>query len=150
MRLVLQRVSSASVSIAERGMIGSIQKGVCVLIGIGDEDGDREVAWAHEAILNAKLWEDAEGRPWKLNAKDINAGVLLVSQFTLYGKWVKKGKLDFHHAMPPDVARGMYDTIVTNVQGMVGTDNVQTGEFGAMMEVQHSNVPYSTDNVVVS
>jgi len=135
MRLVVQRVTSASVTIAGKGVVGAISKGACVLIGIGEHDGDREVAWAVQTIVDAKLWDDSDGRPWKESMKMQSYGVLLVSQFTLYGKTPKKGKLDFHHAMPPTSAQPVYDTIVAKVQAEMGEPNTQCGEFGATMEV---------------
>jgi D-aminoacyl-tRNA deacylase len=135
MRLVVQRVTSSSVSIAGKGIVASIGKGACVLIGIGTEDGDREITWAAQTIVEAKLWDDSEGRPWKESMKMKNFGVLLVSQFTLYGKTPKKGKLDFHHAMSPAAAQAVYDSIVAKVRAEMG-DNTQCGEFGADMEVR--------------
>jgi D-tyrosyl-tRNA(Tyr) deacylase len=136
MRLVIQRVTSASVSTAERGVIGAIDKGLCVLVGIGHGDGDKEVEWAIKNLLNVKFWPNEEtGAPWKV---DVCAGghkVLLVSQFTLYGKVYKKGRLDFHNAAPPADARMLYAKLVEGTAGALGADRTQSGEFGATMEV---------------
>mgnify|MGYP003388325309 CR=1 FL=1 len=136
MKLVIQRTLGSSVSTAERGMIGRIEKGVCVLVGIGENDTEREISWCHDVILNSKLWPDEAGKPWKLSVKDLNLGVLLVSQFTLYAKLQKKSKLDFHKAMGPIPAKELYDSLYTSIENTIGTTNTQAGEFGGMMEVR--------------
>lgn len=139
MRLVIQRVTSASVTIAGKGVVGSIGKGACILIGIRESDSDREVDWATQTILEAKLWDDSDGRPWKESMKMQGYSVLLVSQFTLYGKTPKKGKLDFHHAMASTEAQPMYNAIVAKVMAEMGEENTQCGEFGANMQVSLVN-----------
>ena len=138
MKLIIQRVASAHVSTEASGIIGQIGKGLCIFIGIGEGDGDNEVRWCKDMILNTKLWEDPENKPWKKNIKDLDLQVLLVSQFTLYGKMYKKGKLDFHHAMAPTEARELYNSIIDSVQQEIGVDRTQTGEFGALMQVRES------------
>lgn len=135
MRLVIQRVSSAQVSTVESGVLGAIGKGLCVLVGIGHGDGDKEIAWAVKHLSTVKFWPNESGQQWKV---DVNVGghsILLVSQFTLYGKVYKKGKLDFHNALPPAEAREVYDKLVRELTGVMGPERTQTGEFGAMMEV---------------
>lgn len=137
MRLVIQRVNSSSVSTAASGIIGQIDKGLCVLVGIGDGDTCQEIEWAKDQILKTKFWENEQGKPWNKTVKDMNYKVLLVSQFTLYGKMYKKGKLDFHHAMPPAPANELYNVLINTISSEIGIDNTQCGEFGAMMEVSN-------------
>ena len=136
MRLVIQRVESAAVTTAAKGIVGSIEKGVCVLIGIGKEDQVNDIPWCVDKIIKTKLWPDNDGKQWKLSVADLNLKVLLVSQFTLYAKDMKKGKLDFHHAMAPAPALDLYNSIIESIKRELGSDNVESGEFGAMMQVK--------------
>jgi D-aminoacyl-tRNA deacylase len=127
-------VTSASVTTEGRGVIGSIDKGLCVLIGIRDGDTIEDVEWCKKAILTTKVWPDGE-RQWKIDLLGSQYKLLIVSQFTLYGKIYKKGRLDFHHAMAPDSARIMYTEILNSLQAALGEDRVQQGEFGEYMQV---------------
>ena len=136
MRLVIQRVTSAQVSTAESGVVGAIGKGLCVLVGLGHGDGEKELAWALKNLLNIKFWPNDAGAPWKVDANSGGHSILLVSQFTLYGKVYKKGRLDFHNAMPPAEAKGLYERLVDEVRGVLGEDRTASGEFGANMEVR--------------
>ena len=143
MRLVIQRVNSSSVSVAT-SIIGQIDKGLCVLIGIGDGDTSKEIEWAKDQILKTKFWENENGKPWNKTVKDLNYKILLISQFTLYGKMYKKGKLDFHHAMSPAPALELYNEMITTITNDIGVANVQSGEFGAMMEVSSVSKMYES------
>jgi D-aminoacyl-tRNA deacylase len=145
MRLCIQRVKNASVTI-DGEVCGAItEPGLVVLIGIGDGDAETEegstavadglVEWACKHMLETKFWADEAGRPWKVSAEMKGCPLLLVSQFTLYAKLYKKGKLDFHHAMPPAPAEQMYLRIVEEMQKRIGAERVQTGRFGANMDV---------------
>lgn len=91
--------------------------------------------------MTTKFWPDSEGRAWKLDLQSSDYQLLLVSQFTLYGKLYKKGRLDFHHAMSSDPARIMYSEVVSSFENLLGPGRVQQGEFGAMMQVE----TYPTD-----
>lgn len=86
--------------------------------------------------MGTKFWADENDKPWKVNLQSTtDHQVLLVSQFTLYGKSYKKGRLDFHHAMSPDPARALYNDMVASFCAEIGDARVQTGEFGAYMQV---------------
>ena len=140
MRLVIQRVTSASVSTEAAGCIGNISKGLCVLVGIGQEDTEDDVTWCRDRILDIGMWPSADNKPWKTSVRDDpNMQVLLVSQFTLYGKVYKKKKLDFHNALAPDAARALYQSLISSVSSVIGEDRTQAGEFGAYMEVALTN-----------
>lgn len=136
MRLVIQRVTSAQVSTAESGVIGAIGKGLCVLVGLCHCDSEADIAWAVKQLKTIRFWPNEAGQPWKVNLCDGGHSILLVSQFTLYGQVYKKGRLDFHKAMPPTEARTLYDKLVNAVHSEIGVDRTQTGEFGAYMEVK--------------
>ena len=149
MRLCIQRVKSASVSIDGEVCSVLTEPGLVVFIGIGDSDGESEegsttvadglIEWACKHILETKFWADECGRPWKLSAFMKGCPLLLVSQFTLYAKLYKKGKLDFHHALPPVQAEMVYLRLVAEMEKRIGVDKVQTGRFGANMEVSLVN-----------
>mmetsp|Transcript_15414 Transcript_15414/g.23250 ORF Transcript_15414/g.23250 Transcript_15414/m.23250 type:complete len:153 (+) Transcript_15414:73-531(+) len=139
MRLVVQRVTSARVATEAAGLLGEIGKGLCVLVGIGEGDGPQEVEWCTKTLLTTKFWPDENDRPWKVALQNTDYKILVVSQFTLYAKLYKKGKLDFHHAMAPDSARELYNDIVVKLREALGQDRVEQGEFGAYMQVSIEN-----------
>ena len=143
MRIILQRVSEASVTVGG-SVISSIGPGVMCLVGLHETDTEADVDYIVKTVLSAKVFADAEGRPWRQSVVAKGFDVLLVSQFTLYGTVGKKGNTDFHHAMPPDAARAMYATVLAKTReayaakGPKGADvskAVQDGEFGALMNV---------------
>lgn len=86
-------------------------------------------------ILTTKFWPDLEDRPWKIDLQSSEYQLLLISQFTLYGKHYKKGRLDFHNAMSSESARIMYSNIVSSFENILGVERVKDGEFGAYMQV---------------
>ena len=125
------------------------EPGLVVLIGIGDMDAETEegstaiadglIAWAYQHISETKFWADESGRPWKVSAEMRGCPLLLVSQFTLYAKLYKKGKLDFHHAMSPAPAEQLYLSLVEAMKKRLGVDKIRTGRFGADMDVSLVN-----------
>ena len=131
MRAVLQRVSSAHVSV-DGQEVGRIGHGLVVFVGIGKGDTDTDTDYVVGKIRDLRLFEDAAG---KMNRSlvDVEGAVLLVSQFTLYGDCRRGRRPSFDAAAPPDVARAVYDTLVTRLKA--GGVNVQTGRFQAMMSV---------------
>lgn len=140
MRLVIQRVIKASVMDQEDGsLLGSIDGGVCVMVGIGPTDGEDELAWACKRIMDLRLWPDADGKPWKQTVTSADKAVLLVSNFTLYAQIMKKGRLDFHNACPPDPARAIYEQLVAKIEERAPDGKTQSGKFGAMMTVNIEN-----------
>eukprot|EP00606_Chrysophyceae_sp_TOSAG23-5_P000315 GSChrysophyteH2.ASY1.ANO1.1723.1 assembled CDS len=143
MRLCIQRVKSASVTV-DGEITGKINKGLMVLVGLGDVDGEEDsppadelVKWACDKILGIKFWENEAGKPWKMSADalEVRLPVLLVSQFTLFTIVKKNRSLDFHKALNPAAARDMYDAIVAEMQRRIGEERTQVGRFGAMMDV---------------
>ena len=95
MRAVIQRVLRASVTV-EGQVIGKIDNGVCVLVGITAEDTETEAEYMCRKLLSLRLWEDERGRPWQTSVVDRGYGVLLVSQFTLFAVTSKGTRPDFH------------------------------------------------------
>jgi len=139
MRLVIQRVLSASVKVGD-DVVGSIGPGILCLVGVGPEDCAAEAKWAATKVLNSRLWDEAEGkqRPWMQDVKQIDGGVLFVSQFTLYG-YLKGNRPDFHLAAPGDAAQALFDSVVAEARKAYVEERVATGSFGAHMAVESVN-----------
>jgi D-tyrosyl-tRNA(Tyr) deacylase len=135
MRVVLQRVSGASVAIDGR-VVGSIDRGFCLLVGFTHGDTPVQVDWMAEKIAGLRLFSDAEGK-MNLGLQEVGGAVLVVSQFTLYGDVVKGRRPSFVDAARPDVAIPLYQHFVTSLRNR-GLE-VATGEFGADMKVQIQN-----------
>ena len=136
MRVVLQRVSRAEVRVGgER--IGGIGRGVLVLVGFEDDDGPERVDWMAEKISGLRIFSDEDGK-MNRSVEDVGGGVLVVSQFTLYGDVTKGRRPSFAHAARPEVARPLYETFV-GALGRITRGVVETGEFGAAMEVDSVN-----------
>ena len=137
MRLLIQRVLRGAVRVGDK-VSGEIGPGVLCLVGICATDTAEEVKWASQKILNTRLWDSAEGKPWNVSVKDQGGGVLLVSQFTLHGV-LKGNRPDFHKAMGTEGARALFDDVVAACRRNYEADRVQTGEFGAHMHVESVN-----------
>jgi D-tyrosyl-tRNA(Tyr) deacylase len=135
MRLVIQRVSSASVSVAG-DVIGKIDPGLCLLCGFTHGDDERIVEQMAAKCLNLRIFEDREGK-MNLSLSDIKGSVLAVSQFTLYADCKKGRRPSFTGSAEPVVAERIYDKFVGILKSSGTT--VQTGRFGARMLVSINN-----------
>lgn len=131
MRAVIQRVSQASVSI-EENIVGAIQQGFMVLLGITHEDTGDDVAYLVRKIKNLRVFEDEEGK-MNRSLESINGAVLSISQFTLYGETKKGNRPSFIQAAPPSIAIPLYEAFNEGLQAEGIT--VATGKFGADMQV---------------
>jgi len=139
MRVLLQRVGRAEVRIRDgesRRVAGRIGRGYLLLIGITHDDTDEELGWMAEKIAGLRLFADAEDK-MNLALTDVGGSVLAVSQFTLYGDAAKGRRPSFIDAARPEVAQPLYERFVTKLRekGLI----VETGEFGAMMDVELVN-----------
>ena len=135
MRVVLQRVSRASVSIAGR-IVGQVGQGFCLLVGFTHGDTPEQVAWMAEKVIGLRLFSDAEGK-MNLGLAEVGGALLVVSQFTLYGDSAKGRRPSFIDAARPEVAIPLYERFVAELRGKGVT--VATGEFGADMLVEIHN-----------
>ncbi len=135
MRIVLQRVSRARVTVAGR-VTGEIGRGLLLLAGFTDADTEDALAWMAEKVVGLRIFPDDEG---KMNRSVAEAGgaLLVVSQFTLYGDARKGRRPSFVDAARPEIAIPLYERFVELLRG-TGLD-VATGEFGAMMDVELVN-----------
>lgn len=132
MRLVVQRVTSASVTIAGRE-VGAIGRGYLVLLGIERGDTPESGAWLARKLASARLFPDDSGK-LNRNLREVDGRALVVSQFTLFGTLDKGTRPDFHRAAPPDVARTLYETFLGQLEGEL-LEPVARGDFGADMQV---------------
>lgn len=135
MKFVIQRVSKANVSI-EGNIVGAIDKGYTVLIGIGKEDTTKEADRLVDKMLKLRIFDDEEGKT-NLSLADVNGSLLLISQFTLYADCRKGNRPSFINAAPPAEAESLYEYIISKCKEQV--QNVQTGSFGADMKVELTN-----------
>jgi D-aminoacyl-tRNA deacylase len=134
-RVVLQRVSRAAVRI-DGQTVGAIGRGFVVLAGFAPPDGESALAWMADKIAGLRVFADADGK-MNLALGDVGGAVLVISQFTLYGDASKGRRPSFVDAAPPLVAEALYDRFVAMLRerGLV----VETGRFGAMMDVEFVN-----------
>lgn len=135
MRFVIQRVTEASVTI-DGEISGKIGKGYLVLIGVADTDTKEIADKMIRKMIGLRIFEDEQGKT-NLSLADVDGGLLLVSQFTLYANCKRGNRPGFIEAGKPDMANEMYEYIIEKCRESV--DEVQTGEFGADMKVQLLN-----------
>jgi len=134
-RVVLQRVSRAAVRI-DGQTVGAIGRGFVVLAGFAPADAEPALAWMADKIAGLRLFADAEGK-MNLPLAEVGGGLLVVSQFTLYGDASKGRRPSFVDAAPPAQAEALYDRFVAMLRERQLP--VETGRFGAMMEVEIVN-----------
>ena len=133
MRLVIQRVSEASVSIGGT-LKSAIGEGLMILVGICDEDTDEDIDYLCRKVVQMRIFPDGEG-VMNLPITDVaDSGILVVSQFTLMASTKKGNRPSYIHASRPEFAVPMYEKFVAKLQELFGKE-IQTGEFGADMQV---------------
>ena len=147
MRVVLQRVTRASVTVNGE-CVGAVDKGLMLLVGIDTEDTLADVDYCVRKCLHAKLWPDSKGGTgdsprgrgeWRESVMDIQGGLLVISQFTLFGNIKKGTKPDFHRAMPPGKASELFATFVDTMRKSYVPERVQQGVFGGYMTIDMVN-----------
>ena len=135
MRAVLSRVSRASITInGEFG--GSIEKGFLVLLGIGSEDKESDAVYLAKKCAEMRIFED-ENEKMNLGLSDVGGGMMVVSNFTLYGECAKGRRPDFFSAARPNTAIPLYELFLSELQKYGIT--LVTGKFGADMQIDHVN-----------
>lgn len=135
MRVILQRVSEASVKV-DGEVIGSIGRGIVVLLGIGPKDSEKQVDWLAEKIATLRIFPDDAGK-MNLSLIDIAGELLIISQFTLYGDCQKGRRPSFIAAAPPSVAEPLYEAVLRSCR-LLGI-KTEAGRFGADMKVSLTN-----------
>jgi D-tyrosyl-tRNA(Tyr) deacylase len=135
MRAVVQRVTRAKVTVNDE-VIGEIGNGLVVLLGIAREDTKLDVAYLADKIVSLRIFDDGEGK-MNLSVNEVNGGLLVVSQFTLYGD-VRRGlRPSWIDAAPPEIAEPLYEFFVRQARSSL--KEVATGTFRAMMQVELVN-----------
>jgi D-tyrosyl-tRNA(Tyr) deacylase len=136
MRVVLQRVSRASVTI-EGEVTADIKTGLLILVGVEDADNQEDIDWLTAKIVKLRIFGDSDGL-MNLSVQDINGDIIVVSQFTLQAATKKGNRPSYIKAARPEVAIPLYETFVNKLQTELGRV-VQTGRFGADMKVELVN-----------
>ena len=132
MKVVIQRVSQASVTIDEK-IVAAIQKGLLVLVGIEDVDSQEDIDWLAAKVANIRIFGD-ENQVMNLSVKDIGGDMIVVSQFTLHANTKRGNRPSYIKASKPEVAIPLYENFVNTLELELGK-KVQTGVFGADMKV---------------
>ncbi|CAJ0957196.1 unnamed protein product, partial [Mesorhabditis belari] len=138
MRAVIQRVTKASVTVGEE-IVGSIGRGLCVLVGIHRDDKDDDMEYIVRKILNLRLFDcEGNGKKWDKSVKDLDLEVISISQFTLFGQ-LKGNKVDFHNSMGPNEAGAFYARFLEALKKAHKLERIQDGKFAAYMSVNIEN-----------
>lgn len=136
MRVVIQRVNRASVTIAGK-LKSSIEKGLLILLGVEEADTDEDIKWLAAKAVNLRIFDDENGI-MNLSVKDIDGEVLVVSQFTLYAATKKGNRPSYIRAAGHNIAIPMYENFCKEISALTGKETKQ-GEFGAYMQVDLEN-----------
>ncbi|MDY6804353.1 MAG: D-aminoacyl-tRNA deacylase [Cyanobacteriota bacterium] len=138
MRVIVQRVTSSQVEIDGK-IVGKVGKGLNLLVGIAKNDTEAELDWIVRKCLALRLFPDpnSDGDRWEKSVLDINGELLVVSQFTLYGDCRKGRRPSFDRSASPHLAKDLYNLFVEKLRS--SGLKVETGEFGAMMQVSIEN-----------
>jgi D-tyrosyl-tRNA(Tyr) deacylase len=132
MRVVIQRVSQASVTI-EGQVVSEIASGLLVLLGIMDSDTTEDIQWLSNKLTNLRIFNDADG-VMNTSLKDSNGSAIVVSQFTLYAQTKKGNRPSYIKAAKPEIAKPLYEQFIKQFEADLG-QVIQTGAFGADMKV---------------
>ncbi|MEX1012235.1 MAG: D-aminoacyl-tRNA deacylase [Waddliaceae bacterium] len=135
MKLLIQRVSKASV-VSDNQETGRIEKGILVFFGVHKEDTEEKIAPLVKKLAHLRIFEDASGK-LNLDVQEINGGILVVSQFTLYGNCLRGRRPDFLEAAEPRLAKDLYMKFISELKRL--HPKVETGRFGAHMDVSLVN-----------
>ena len=136
MRIVIQRVSEASVSI-KGTMKSAIQQGFLILLGIGEDDTEEDIEWLVKKVVNLRVFDDEQGVMNK-SILDINGEILVVSQFTLMASYKKGNRPSYIRAAGHEISIPLYQQFCERLSAQLGKE-VGTGEFGADMQVKLVN-----------
>jgi len=136
MRIVIQRVSNSSVTVNGK-VVGAIDNGVMVLLGVTHEDNEQDATWLSKKLCNMRLFRDEDDK-MNLSVKEVVGEVLVVSQFTLFAATKKGTRPSFMHAAAPEKAEELYEFFKRLIESELGKQ-VQSGVFGADMKLSIEN-----------
>ena len=132
---VLQRVTTGKVKIGDR-IVGNIDNGLVILLGVHRDDKEEDIIFLADKVIGLRIFNDNNGK-MNISLQDANGSVLVISQFTLCGDWRKGRRPSFTKAADPDKGKLLYDGFIDAVRSR--GINVETGEFGAAMDVSLVN-----------
>lgn len=136
MRTVIQRVTRASVSVEGR-ILSETGRGLLVLLGIEDSDGNNDIEWLCNKIVQLRIFNDQDG-VMNLSVQEAGGGIMVISQFTLHARTKKGNRPSYIKAARPEVAIPLYNSFINRLSALLGRE-IATGEFGAMMQVELIN-----------
>ena len=136
MRVLIQRVSSASVQIADEEY-SKIGHGLLILLGVENEDSEEDVEWLTSKISKMRIFDDESGH-MNLSVNDVNGDILVVSQFTLHASTKKGNRPSFIKSSKPDHAIPLYEMFISKMKSEI-QQNISSGKFGTTMQVQLTN-----------
>lgn len=136
MRILIQRTSRASVTI-DSNIKAKIGQGLLILVGIENDDSREDIEWLCNKIINLRIFDDNSG-VMNLSVTDVRGDILAVSQFTLHASTKKGNRPSYIYAAKPEIAVPLYDEFCTTLENKLGK-TIQTGEFGADMQVELIN-----------
>lgn len=134
MRAVIQRVNYATLSVEDK-IVGQIDQGLLIYLGVGLDDEQDDIDWLVRKIIHMRIFSDAEGK-MNLSVLDLNGGVLVVSQFTLFASTKKGNRPSYLNSAKPDIAIPLYESFVNKLSQQIRTE---TGIFGADMQINYTN-----------
>ena len=137
MRLILQKVSEAQVSVDDE-VIGSIDDGYLIFLGVMQGDTEEQVDWLAQKVANVRLFDGEGGKINDRSILDMKGSILVVSQFTLAGRLEKGNRPDYTRAAGPEEANRLYEYFMESLR-KIGIEELESGSFGAMMEVSLTN-----------
>ncbi len=136
MRVIIQRVQEANVKV-EGHLIGAIEQGYMILLGIENADSQEDLVWLSNKIVGLRLFDDENG-VMNLSIKEIGGAILLVSQFTLHASTKKGNRPSYINAAKPDISLPLYESMIQQLSKDLGKP-IQAGQFGADMKVSLVN-----------
>lgn len=136
MRVVLQRVTHGAVRV-DGSVVGSVEHGFVILVGVGHDDGEEQAQWLARKIAGLRVFEDDDGK-FNRSLLDVGGGCLVVSQFTLYADSRKGRRPSFVNAAPPEIAEPLIVRFAEMLR-QAGIPHVEMGHFGALMQVEIHN-----------
>jgi D-tyrosyl-tRNA(Tyr) deacylase len=136
MKIVLQRVSEASVSV-QNERVGAINHGLLLLVGVHEDDTEEQMKWLADKILKLRVFDDEDGK-MNLSVQDVGGQILVVPQFTLYGDYEQGNRPSYFEAAGPDKAHQLYEDMIRYFKNNSELD-IESGQFGAYMDVQLHN-----------
>ena len=136
MRVVIQRVIRASVSVSNR-LISGIGPGLLVFAGIEEADNEQDIEWLSNKIVQLRIFNDKDG-VMNINVMEAGGDIMVISQFTLHAKTKKGNRPSYIKAAPPEIAIPLYEKFISRLSELLGR-HIGTGEFGAMMMVDIQN-----------